>query len=149
ANGSGASSGYGGGQSSGGGAGYGNTGAGYDQTAPANSYTAQAAAYFGVELSSALAALGIFKNNRQTDWPLAFRLIPPGENRNAMARTESVLQVALMQGANGQAAAAILKEATRDVHRLRLWLREHHVGMAEATYDAGSAFLRRIEGALK
>src|SRR5262249_51025835 len=158
--GSGASSGYGGGQSGGqsggaqsggGGSGYGNSGGlSHDQSAlAANSYADPSAACSGMQLSSALTALGISNKNGQLDWPLAFRLFPPGEDRNAMTHAESVLQLALLQGAGGKAAATILKEATRDVHKLRRWLREHQVDMAEATYQAGSAYLGRVEGALK
>ena len=49
----------------------------------------------------------------------------------------------------GKAAPTILKEATRDVLKMRRWLREHEICMAEGAYGAGNAFLRRIEGALK
>jgi hypothetical protein len=98
---------------------------------------------------SLLTALGIPNKNGQFDWPLAFRLIPPGDDRHTMMQTESVVQVAVMKAAAGNSAPALLQEAARDVHKMRHWLRDHELGMAEGTYRAGSAYLRRIEGALK
>jgi hypothetical protein len=152
-----ASGGYGGGSgggyggSSGMGSSSGNSsGNGYGQASPsAATNVDQMAAYAAMQLGSQLTALGISNKNGQLDWPLAFRLIPPGEDQDTMMQTESVVQVAVMQAAAGKAAPTVLQEATSDVLKMRHWLREHEVGMAEGTYRAGHSFLRRIEGALK
>lgn len=109
----------------------------------------QTSIYAGMELGSLLTAFGISNKNGQLEWPLAFRLIPPGEDRESMMQTESVVQIAVMQAAGGKVALAVLEEATRDVRKMRHWLRDHEVNIADGTYRAGSAFLRRIEGALK
>jgi hypothetical protein len=156
-----ASGGYGGGSGGGSGGGYGassgmgsssgnSSGNGYGQAAPSTATNVdQMAAYAAMQLGSQLTALGISNKNGQLDWPLAFRLIPPGEDLETMMQTESAVQAAVMQAAAGKAAPTILREATRDVRKMRHWLREHEVGMAEGTYRAGNAFLGRIEGALK
>ena len=122
---------------------------GYYQATSGAANVDQTSASAGMRLDSLLTALGIPNKNGQFDWPLAFRLIPPGEDRDTMRQTESMVQVAVMQAAGGNASPAMNQEAARDVRKMRHWLRDHEAGMAEGTYQAGSAFLRRIEGALK
>jgi hypothetical protein len=124
-------------------------GYGYDQAALGAATAAeQSAAYSRTGPGSLLTALGLSNENGRLDWPLAFRLIPPGEYRDTMVQTESRARVAVMQAAGGKATSATLQEATRDVSKLRNWLRDHEVDMAEATYRSGSDFLRRVEDAL-
>jgi hypothetical protein len=123
-------------------------GYGYDQAALGAAATAEQSAYSRTGPGSLLMALGLANENGRLDWPLAFRLIPPGEHRDMMLQTESQVRVAVMQAAAGKATSATIQEATRDVSKLRNWLRDHQVDMAEATYRSGSDFLRRVEDAL-
>ena len=124
-------------------------GYGYDQATPdAATTTELSAAYATARAGYLLTALGISSANGRLDWPLAFRLIPPGEYRDTMVQTESRVRVAVMQAAGGKAAPATIQEATRDVSKLRRWLRDHEVDMAEATYRSGNDFLRRVEDGL-
>jgi hypothetical protein len=135
------------------GGGYGNSyypSGGYGQQAPQNNIVAAppAAPVAAPQQPTALDAFGLPTEKGALAWPLAFKLMPPEERRALLQPAESSVNAALNQAAAGKVAPAILEEARSNVGRLRSWLRERRLDLAEGTYEDASRFLRKIEDVL-
>ena len=103
----------------------------------------------GPKQPSVLAAYNVPTENGAVQWPLAFRLMSPDQNRELLAPLEAQLQVAAIQAVGGKANPAVLREATTQVEALRQWLDEQRVNLAEGTYNDANAFLGVLDAALK
>jgi hypothetical protein len=74
-------------------------------------------------------------------WPLAFRLLPPDQERDLTGKLEGQL---LSLASN----PAVVQDAKQTVQRLHRWLKEHRNDMADATYRDGLDFLRSLDTTL-
>jgi hypothetical protein len=104
----------------------------------------------GVDLATVLAAYGVPNDGRQVSWPLAFRLMDPDEEQQMREPLEALLRLSATAAVQGRTLPAGLQSGgERAVGRLRRWLRDQEVGMAEGTYREAAGFLRQVERALR
>lgn len=97
---------------------------------------------------TAVDAYGVPTEKGQLAWPLAFRLMSPEQRKAKLQPAESAITVALTQAASGKANPKIVDEARLSVARLRQWLRERKLDLAEGTYNDANRFLQKIDDAL-
>jgi len=95
-----------------------------------------------------LTAFGIPNDDGDIKWPLAFRLLPPGEGKELLQKTQAQLQISATQAVVGTANPNLLKEASRSVAQLHQWLRDHRVNMTEAGFLEGEFFLQKLDKAI-
>src|SRR5439155_23989265 len=97
--------------------GYGDEGYGYspwDQASYAGAYpteTQQGAETSEVELM--LTAIGVPNDQGQVSWPLGFRILRDKESTEVKKQLEGLVQIAAIQGVNGQSNPRLLKEGSR------------------------------------
>jgi hypothetical protein len=101
------------------------------------------------DLSTVLTAYGIPNDRGKLRWPLAFRLMDPDESQEMRQPLEALLRLAAAASMRGAVAPEAIKAADKAAGRLRRWLRDQQVGMAEGTYRDADRFLRHVEQALK
>jgi hypothetical protein len=134
------------------GGGYGANANPYGAKAAAGGYAATQAASQGyqpsasgwIDMATALTAHGVPNEGGRLSWPLAFRCMGPDQSRELRRPLEALLGTAAL----GRATPQGLQQGGATVDRLRRWLRDRQVGMAEVTYRDADEFLGRIEQAL-
>ena len=72
----------------------------------------------------------------------------PEQRRNMLQSAESSITAALTQGAAGKANPKIADEARVSIARLRQWLRERRLDLAEGTYNDANRFLQKLDDAI-
>jgi hypothetical protein len=134
---------------------YGNGDEGYgynpsDQASYAGAYpmeTQQGAETTELELM--LTAIGVPNDQGQVSWPLGFRLLRDKESTEVKKQLEGLVQVAAIQGVNGQSNPRLLKEGSRVAEELRALLYKEEGTMPLAVYQESARFLARLQNSLK
>jgi hypothetical protein len=91
---------------------------------------------------------GLFEGEGTLDWPLGLRILPPAADTEALRQEiETFLRASLKGLGGGNAPAIALREARRDIARLRHLLDRHadELPVAPDTVTEARRYLRRLE----
>jgi hypothetical protein len=91
---------------------------------------------------------GMLKNKRSLDWPLGLRILPPSMETGPIRReVEFLFQRILKEADSGQSYSGLVKQAKRDIARLRKVLGKQAATLPVTRYTITEArrFLNHLE----
>jgi hypothetical protein len=88
----------------------------------------------------------------ELDWPLGLRVLPPAlETQPLRDKIEAEVAIVLDRAEDGKSATASVRQANRDIERLRTLLNDRAVTvpLTEHAVQEAQSFLRRLQARLK
>src|SRR5262249_12953244 len=97
------------------------------------------------ELELMLTAIGVPNDHVTVSWPVGLRLLRDTDSTQVKNPLEAMVQIAAIQGVNGQSNPRLLKEGSRVAEELHALLHKEEGIMPLAVYQESTRFLGKLQ----